>query len=667
MASELAAERARLALVVEASRLGTWELDVRTGESPRRSLRHDQIFGYAEPLEDWSFEIFLEHVHPDDRDAVAQAFQSAIDAGASWEFECRIHDAAGELRWIWARGMAHRDADGSLARLMGVVGDITERKETERALRSGEARLRQALDLAELGTWEWDLATGRGKLDERGAAILGLPAGVMDDVASAQRAAVHPDDLARIESEMEAGLVDADVLVMEYRVLRRGDRIGHVQSLGSVVRDADGSPVRLLGTIRDVTEERDAQYRSTFLLKLSDTLRPLSDPAEIQYEAARLLGLHLGASRVGYAVDLGDDETVEVTRNYTSGVPGIEGVYRYHDYGPGLVRELRAGRTVVRPDVARDPLLSDDEKAAHAALLLGATVNVPLLKDGQLRAILFAHARQPRSWTDAEVALLEEVAERTWAAVERALTEAELRAARDAAEEANRSKSEFLAVMSHELRTPLNAIAGYADLLDLGIHGPVTEQQRTAINRIRKSQVHLLGLINEVLNYARLESGAVIYDVDDIALREILASAEALMEPQAHARRIQLDVDECSPSLRVRADGEKLRQVLLNLLSNAVKFTDPGGRIHVNVEAGDDTVQLHVRDTGMGIPADRLETIFEPFVQVRSDLTRTAEGTGLGLAISRDLARGMGGSLTVASETGQGSVFTIGLPRASDR
>jgi PAS domain S-box-containing protein len=234
--------------------------------------------------------------------------------------------------------------------------------------------------------------------------------------------------------------------------------------------------------------------------------------------------------------------------------------------------------------------------------------------------------------------------------------------ARTEAETANRTKSEFLAVMSHELRTPLNAISGYAELLDMGVHGPLNDAQHRALERIKLSQRHLLGLINEVLNYARLETRSVPYDMEDVAVPDAVSAAESLVAPQAREKGLTLLITECPTELAVRADAEKLRQILVNLLSNAVKFTERGGRIEVSCARADGQVDIAIADTGIGIAPDKLDVIFDPFVQIRSDLTRPHEGAGLGLAISRDLARGMGGDLTARSAPERGSVFTLRLP-----
>jgi PAS domain S-box-containing protein len=235
--------------------------------------------------------------------------------------------------------------------------------------------------------------------------------------------------------------------------------------------------------------------------------------------------------------------------------------------------------------------------------------------------------------------------------------------AKKEADAANRAKTDFLAVMSHELRTPLNAIDGYAALLEMGVHGPLTDQQRQDLTRIRKSQRHLLTLINGVLNFTRVESGNAHYDIGPVRLADVLVSCDALMRPQMEHRGLQFTVDLCSGELAVTADAEKLQQILLNLLTNASKFTPSGGQVRMWCDTLTEHVQITVADTGRGIAPEQIERIFEAFVQVDSRLTRTEEGVGLGLAISRDLARGMSGEISLVSEVGKGSAFTVTVPR----
>jgi signal transduction histidine kinase len=238
--------------------------------------------------------------------------------------------------------------------------------------------------------------------------------------------------------------------------------------------------------------------------------------------------------------------------------------------------------------------------------------------------------------------------------------------ARALAESASRAKSDFLAVMSHELRTPLNAIAGYTELLLLGLRGPLTEAQRRDLERIRANEQHLLGLIGAVLDLSRIESGRVAYELETVVVDPFLRELDALVVPQAHAKSLALEYTGSRPDLRVVADREKLRQIMLNLISNAIRHTPAGGRVTLAAEAnGDNSVTLSVRDTGEGIPSEARERIFEPFVQLDRSLTQSREGVGLGLAISRDLARGMGGDLTVESEPRMGSTFLLKLRRAT--
>ena len=230
-------------------------------------------------------------------------------------------------------------------------------------------------------------------------------------------------------------------------------------------------------------------------------------------------------------------------------------------------------------------------------------------------------------------------------------------------EEANQAKSEFLATMSHELRTPLNAISGYTELLRMGLRGPVTEAQIEDLDRISRSQSHLLGIINDILQFAKLESGQLEIKVESFMVEGVLDAAGELIMPQLEAKEISYTYRRGEKSVQVRADRDRFQQILLNFLSNAVKFTPAGGSITVGWRVEEQRVLIDVADTGVGIAADQLERIFDPFVQVHSGTTRPSEGVGLGLAISRDMARQMNGDVSVESEFGKGTTFTLSLPR----
>jgi signal transduction histidine kinase len=236
-------------------------------------------------------------------------------------------------------------------------------------------------------------------------------------------------------------------------------------------------------------------------------------------------------------------------------------------------------------------------------------------------------------------------------------------AARTAAEEANRAKTDFLRMMSHELRTPLTAIQGYLELLEMGIYGGMTEEQISILRRIESNERHLLAIINDLLDFARVDARRVELRITPLQVRDIRLAVDPVCRPQIDSKQLSYSWQTAADQLIIRADREKVRQIVVNLVSNACKFTPRGGSIDVECVRLDRAIELRVTDTGPGIPSHKLDAIFEPFVQLDNGLTRATAGTGLGLAISRELARAMGGDLAASSSLGHGSTFTLTLPR----
>lgn len=337
--------------------------------------------------------------------------------------------------------------------------------------------------------------------------------------------------------------------------------------------------------------------------------------------------------------------------------------------GFGLPAALRNRSATVVVDDAEADLASatrDPEiVGALRSLGAGALLTVPLvIRERLVGAVTFVGDARGHHVTPQDVALAEDLASRSAVALDRARLHGDVIASRSKAESANKAKSAFLGMMSHELRTPLNAIGGYVDLLDMELRGPVNAAQHADLARIRNSQRYLLGLINDLLNLTRVGSEHVTYDFVDLDTCEVLASCVAMLEPLFAQKRLTFDGVFCDRPIEMHTDREKVMQIFVNLLSNAIKFTAPGGHVRIKAEETDEAVLVHVSDTGMGIAPDKLESIFEPFVQLNAGLTGGEGGTGLGLAISRDLARAMGGDLTVSSIAGEGSSFTLALPRA---
>jgi signal transduction histidine kinase len=330
---------------------------------------------------------------------------------------------------------------------------------------------------------------------------------------------------------------------------------------------------------------------------------------------------------------------------------------------------LDAGVPVIVQDMRTETRFEPWRFLRESAVI--SSISVPLRGTDRPFGVLGAHSRTRRVFTSDDVHFLQSVSnllavtlQQRHAESERESLLARTTAAHAEAERASRDKTQHLASMSHELRTPLNAIAGYVEMMEMGIHGPLTAAQRSDLGRIRHNQRYLLRLINSVLTFMKLDSGHVEYELSVVSIAEMLAAIEQTVRPQMQAKQLKYRKRKPEIELHVLADGGKVQQILVNLLSNATKFTEPRGVVEVDFLADDRVVRTQVRDSGRGIPSVELERVFEPFVQVKDPAGTMTEGTGLGLAISRQFAEGMNGRLYAESERGKGSLFTLELPRA---
>jgi PAS domain S-box-containing protein len=613
---------ARKQLALEGAGIGDWELDLRTRQSHHRSSLHDRIFGYDTAPAAWSYDRFMEHVHADDRAEVGRRMREALATGEPWDLECRIIRTDGVQRWIWVRGGIHYDDDRRPSRAAGVVRDITDRKCSEERLRASEARYRALVHATASAVWTADTEG-----DIRISAI-------DEDLLSEDRQPepwidlIHPDDREQALKAWQRAIETGDVYEVEHRSRDGDGEYRHFLSRAVPVRGDDGKVTEWVGTSADVTERARAEEAlrasETQFRTLANSIPQLAWMADEQgsifwynqrwydYTGTTLEEMEGWGWQKVHHPDEVDRVVEEIRRAFETGEP-------WEDTFP-----LRSATGEYRWFLSRALPIRDEE--GRIVRWFGTNTDIQEQREAELER-------------------------------DRALREAE---------EANQAKSEFLATMSHELRTPLNAIAGYVELLEMGIHGPLTDDQADALGRIRQSEHRLLTVINDILNFAKLEAGNLDVRREEIRLAPLLGQMEALIRPQVDRKQIAYRFDGCDPRVTALGDADRVQQILLNLLGNAVKFTDGGGRVGVSCDLEEPWAHIHVRDTGPGIPPDRLEAIFDPFVQLEPALTRRADGTGLGLAISRDLARLMGGDLTVDSTVGEGSVFTLTLPRPAD-
>jgi PAS domain S-box-containing protein len=562
-----------------------------------------------------AMDFFMAEDQPNIAAAIKQGFEIE-----HVEIEAPLRTKTGECISFYFQA-ARFDVDG-MPTLIGTGTDISALKGTQRALERSEARLRRSQAYANIGTWDWNIQTGELYWSERIGPLFGYPPDQLQTTYENFLDAVHPDDREAVLDAVNACVETGVKYDIEHRCVWPDGEVRWLLERGDVVRDADGKPSHMLGVVQDVTERKLAE------LAVQESRGRLEEAQRIahlgNWEANLLTGELYWSDQIYHI--FGYDPA--------SFTPTVEAFYEaVHPDDVEIVRasERRAQEAGVHDVVHRIVRPGGGVRWVHelAELKFGA--------DGKLRRLV---------GTVQDVTALKEA-------------EIELTRAKDAAERANRAKSDFLSSMSHELRTPMNAILGFAQLLEMD--RGLEPGHRESVAEILNAGHHLLELINEVLDLAKVEAGRVDLAPEAVACDELFYECARLVEVLAQERGIALEV-EAGPCA-VRADRTRVKQALVNLLSNAIKYNHRGGSVRLDLVEGDDGMaRMRVRDTGPGIQLERQAELFQAFNRIGAERSEV-EGTGIGLVITRRLVELMGGRIGIESIPGVGSTFWIELPR----
>lgn len=636
----------RILRTTRAANIGFWENDLMTGKITW-STEMLEFRGISEGEFDGTFSGFEKFTHPEDLQRI-HALIGAVGPGERFVIEFRVLQPNGQIRWIEARGQLLPDATGRPVQFSGTEIDITQRKKAEAASELAHHRMQLAVKVANIGIWEWDLASNHLVWDPRMFEMYGVsPTADGKSAFDTWHGALHPDDVAAQDAFTEAVLQGQNPSdSRKFRIIRQSDgQVRHIEAAETLLRDAAGNPIKLLGTNVDVTERKEAEAavaaegsRSTLILQTaSDGIHVLDVDGNVH------LANDAFAASLGYTAE--EVRRLNV-RDWEDQIP--------HDQIQSVLDGL-----FDNPD-------SQTFESRHRrkdGRVIDVEVNVrPVTIEGQ--CLLYASSRDITARKHLEQSLLDERNRLDETVLRRTL---ELQNAKDAAESAARAKSDFLANVSHEVRSPMSVIVGYSDLLLDPETSPI--DRKAAAAAIRRNGQHLLQVINDVLDISRIEAGKMPVELADVAPWELLQAVFETYQVQAAEKQIQLTLTaEGVVPASISADATRLRQILINLLSNALKFTDPRKQVAVKISVQRDPQVLcfSVTDQGIGMTPEQMSRLFMPFEQADSSMTRKYGGTGLGLSISKLLAEAMGGWIEVQSLPGVGSTFRLLLPLEDD-
>ena len=753
----------RFATLAEASPVGIFQFDA-AGNCIYVNNRWCEMTGRA--AQEGLGMGWVQTMHPEDMDrTLLKWFQwtQVLKGEEIFQNETRVLRPDGSILWVYCQMLPETDPDGTISGYVGILADISDRKQSEEQLRNLSARLALALKSGAIGIWEWDVVRDVLIWDERMYELYGLQAsdlvGTLDE---AWKKGVHPDDLAPAKGAVRLALQNQKEFDTEFRIVRPDGSIRFIKASALVQRNNSGEPQRMVGINYDITDRKQAEE---VLAKYAHEVEDLYNNAPCGYHSldaeGRFVNVNetelqwLGYTREevigkpfsdfitqagqsvfrqsyprfkerGWVKDLEyemvcKDGTILPVLLSATAVKSAEGTYLYNratlfdirdrKQAEQILRELNTAMQNAVEGISRldidgryisinrayanlcgyepeeligrpwqQTVYSEDIPdliAAYQQMLQTGKVEAEargIRKDGSIfyKQVTMVTAHDKQGNITGHHCFMKDISDRKYA-------EAQLRQTNEQLARATRLKDEFLANMSHELRTPLNAILGMSEGLQESVFGSINERQVKAIATIERSGRHLLELINDILDLSKIESGKLELQISDVPVRSLCDASLGFIRQMALQKNIHLGTRIPDNLGSIQADDRRLRQVLINLLSNAVKFTPEGGSVTLEVRI--EEAQEHgnvsppspshlcfcVIDTGIGIAPEDMGKLFQAFVQIDSSLNRQYSGTGLGLVLIQRIATLHGGTVSVDSEVGGGSCFTVRLPYDSNR
>lgn len=657
-------------LAVAGSNDGIWDWDI-TNDSIFYSARWKGMLGYEEHELTRGFVEWEELIHPEDRDYAVKALEDYLEGkSAEYDVELRLKHKDGHWVWIRDRGKAIRRPDGTPYRMAGAHTDITERKQFE-------SRLSNALDIARLGNWEYNFEKDIFTFNDSFYSVFRTNIETVGsyEMSSAEYAQrfVHPDDAALVGEEI--GLVIASKerdfnKYLEHRAIFPDGSVGHIAVNIHVERDENGKIIRWSGANQDITERKTAQEIIAARANQLETVATVSTTASTVLNPDALLQqvVNLTKSRFNLYhahIYLLDENWNTLLLASGAGEVGTQMVESGHAIDMTTERSL-----VARAAREKQPVIINDVRSEVGFLpnpLLPETraeMAIPMVVGDNVLGVFDVQSNQVDAFSKEDASIYSTLASQIAVALQNARLYQEQSATVTQLRELDRLKSSFLANMSHELRTPLNSILGFTEVMLEGLDGPLTPNMDNDLKLINKNGQHLLHLINDVLDMAKIESGKLNLIIEKFNIQEIFEEVINITSPLATEKKLTLKIDtKSNQDVEVNADRTRIRQVMINLVNNALKFTEKG-KIIIRAIREENNVLISVKDSGIGIPPEHLEAVFSEFTQVDSSTTRKAGGTGLGLPISRRLIEMHGGKLWAESNgiEGEGSTFFVFMP-----